>query len=141
MPTGLFSQDQGTATVDKYFRLWNAVVVEANVPDFPLLMGQAITTEMFSPPLFAGLCSPNLLIAAERISQFKCLLGPFRREVHHDDKSLNLTFECLAQVALPPTMGAAALIFWVQFGRMATRARLEPHAVFFAFTRCRKHWA
>jgi hypothetical protein len=41
---------------------------------FSLKIAQAISAEAFDPPIFASLCSPNMNIALQRLSQFKRLI-------------------------------------------------------------------
>lgn len=64
-----------------YHRLWQSIEAELGDPLFPLRLCQAVRSESFSPPLFAALCSPNLLVAARRIARYKRLIAPIRFEL------------------------------------------------------------
>ncbi|MCS6068795.1 hypothetical protein LNO81_30395 [Klebsiella variicola subsp. variicola] len=43
---------------------------------FPLRVIETLTTQTFSPPLFAALCSPNLILAVQRLATYKKLVCP-----------------------------------------------------------------
>lgn len=64
-----------------YYRLWDSIEAETGDPLFPIRLCQAIRSESLSPPLFAALCSPNLFVAARRISHYKALIAPMRFDV------------------------------------------------------------
>jgi hypothetical protein len=63
LPLDLFSRKNAILSVEEYFRIWKAIEASLNDPAFPLRLGQMISTEAFSPPIFAALCSPNLNVA------------------------------------------------------------------------------
>ena len=41
-------------------------------------MAKAVSAESFSPPVFAALCSRDLLTAVDRLARHKELIGPMR---------------------------------------------------------------
>lgn len=51
--------------------------------------------EMFSPPLFAALCSLNLEVAARRIATYKPLIGRMRTDITLDGTGLTVTYRPL----------------------------------------------
>ena len=65
-------------TPEEYYRFWDSIEAETADPLFPLRLCQAIRSESFSPALFAALCSPNLVVAAQRIAKYKTLLRSYR---------------------------------------------------------------
>ncbi|HHG0624936.1 AraC family transcriptional regulator ligand-binding domain-containing protein [Klebsiella variicola] len=59
-----------------YFSFWRALEIESGDAMFPLRVIETLTTQTFSPPLFAALCSPNLILAAQRLATYKKLVCP-----------------------------------------------------------------
>ncbi|MEM7445458.1 MAG: AraC family transcriptional regulator ligand-binding domain-containing protein, partial [Pseudomonadota bacterium] len=71
LPLDLLSRHAPTLTTAEYFRLWDGMERLMDDPAFPLRLGQAISVEAFSPPIFAAFCSPDLSVALKRLSQYK----------------------------------------------------------------------
>jgi AraC-like DNA-binding protein len=127
LPDDLFARQGATLDSAGYFRLWESVEREVDDPRFPILLTQALRGESFYPPLFAALCSPNLRVAATRISRYKPLIAPIRLEIEEADAGLTLRFVWLdTTLAPPPSLIAAELVFFVHLARMATRAPVQP---------------
>ena len=59
-----------------YFSFWRALEIESDDAMSPLRVIETLTTQTFSPPLFAALCSPNLILAAQRLATYKKLVCP-----------------------------------------------------------------
>src|SRR5262245_62371771 len=81
LPDDLLQQPSVRLAPEPYYRLWDSLEAEIGDPLFPIRLCQAVRSESFSPPLFAALCSPNLLVASRRIGQYKMLVGPMRLDV------------------------------------------------------------
>ena len=92
LPAGLFQGGPVALATEEYFRLWDALDAEAQDPNLAVAIGQAISVEMFSPPLFAALCSANLQVAARRIATYKPLIGPMGTDITHDRAGLTVTY-------------------------------------------------
>ena len=130
LPEGLLSRLPTTLTSDEWFRLWTALEVEVGTPTFPLDLIQAASTESLSPPVFAALCSPDLLTAAQRLRDYKRLIAPMRLDVDLDADGLDLTFHWLK----PPRTVPVSLItfefaYVTMLARVGTREHLVPLAV------------
>lgn len=67
-----------------FHRFWEELESELADPELPLKLCRSVRSESFSPPLFAALCSPNFLVAVQRIARFKALVAPMRLEVRED---------------------------------------------------------
>lgn len=127
LPEDLFSRPENGLTTEEYFRFWEALETELGDPLFSLRLVDALSAEVFSPPLFAGLCSADLLQAARRISQYKPLVAPMRLDVERD-RNGNLTLSPVwleAKGEVPSTVVSAELAFLVKLARMGTRERME----------------
>lgn len=90
-------------------------------------MVEAIQAESFIPPIFAALCSANLLQAGQRLSTYKKLIAPMSLNVSVGrDGALRLAPHWLdAQAQVPFVVMATELAFVLRLARLATR---EPVA-------------
>ena len=73
LPADLFAHRPIELSIPEYYRFWEALDAEASPTgerDLAVEIGKAISVEMFSPPIFAALCSPNLTTAAQRLATF-----------------------------------------------------------------------
>ena len=127
LPRDLFSRQVITVTSTEYFRFWTGLAETVKDPNFPLKLGQAIPVESFNPPLFATLCSPNLLVAMKRLSQFKKLLGPMTLDITESETDVTLTVDSIdTNEKLPGFLAATELVFLVDLIRLATRETIIP---------------
>lgn len=128
LPADLLAKPSARLPADAYHRLW--LGIEAVVgPRLPLRLCEVVRSESFSPPLFAALCSPNLLVAAQRIASYKTLVAPIRLDVERADGAVTLTF-CWPPGMQPPlSLAVMELLFCVTLARMGTREPLCPRAV------------
>jgi AraC-like DNA-binding protein len=129
LPADLFTHRPIELSLAEYFRLWEALEAEGG-PDRVLAVdiGRAISVELFTAPIFAALCSPDLSTAAQRLAQHKPLVGPVRLDIDTTD---GLTIGYLWPVgATPPALLATTeLIFWTALARIATREQVRPARV------------
>lgn len=130
LPRDLFTRKNAVLSTDEYFRLWKGLEASLNDPTFPLRIGQTISTEAFSPPIFASLCSPNLNVAMQRLSRYKQLIGPMTLQVKKGSKKTTITLGCLfTDKPLPDSLIAMELVYLVHLVRIGTRERINPMAV------------
>jgi AraC-like DNA-binding protein len=127
LPDDLFTRENASLNCDEYFSLWRGVEEESADPKLPLRIGEAISVEIFDPPIFAALCSPDLNTALRRISLYKKLIGPMvlKVEVGEDSTALELVWP--TAISGPPvSLAAVELIFFVKLARLATRFEVRP---------------
>lgn len=129
LPADLFTRSRPKLLADEFRRLWDSLISEIGGDAPGLVLGQAISPEVFSPPLFAAFCSPDLTIATERLSHYKPMIGPLILEAHPMAGGLELTFGPEPGVVLPDEFIAAELVFLVQLARLALRREIRPIAV------------
>jgi AraC-like DNA-binding protein len=125
LPEDLLQQPSVRLPADDYYRLWRAIETETG-PDLPLRLCEVVRSESFSPALFAALCSPNLLVAAQRIAQYKALVMPVRFGVTHVDGLIALSFGWPDGPPPPSSLIHMELLFCVTLARIGTRERLCP---------------
>ncbi len=135
LPLDLFSRKSPTVTGEEYFRLFKALAsITRDEPLFPLHLGQAITVEAFSPPIFACFCSDNLNIAVKRLSHYKPLIAPLKLEVMQDIQKTLISIHGLGNDdTVPDFLMLIELVWWVQLTRIATREHIMPKMVYMTF--------
>jgi AraC-like DNA-binding protein len=126
LPAGLFRGGPVTLPAEEYFRFWHALDAEGADPGLAVAIGQAISVEMFSPPIFAALCSPSLEVAARRIATYKPLIGPMGVDITLDQAGLTVIYRWPAGMTPPPLLATTELVFWVALARIATRHHIRP---------------
>lgn len=129
LPEDLFARVRPRVDAEGFGRLWDALAAATGSDAPGLAIGGAVSAEGFDPPVFAGLCSPDLASATARLSLFKPLTGPLVLASHDTPGGLELTFDAEPGVALPEEYVAAELVFPVDLARLATRAEVRPIAV------------
>jgi AraC-like DNA-binding protein len=130
LPDDLLQRPAVRLPADAYYRFWTSVEAEVDDPLFPIRLCQAIRSESCSPPLFAALCSPNLLIALQRIATYKRLVGPLRIDLAQPRGTLTCDLTWLdAPLAPPPSLVLTELLFFVSLARCGTRAPVRPVTV------------
>ncbi|WP_027929183.1 AraC family transcriptional regulator [Amycolatopsis thermoflava] len=126
LPADLFGRGPVDLPPEEYFRLWEALDAESGDPDLAVAIGRSISVEMFTPPIFAALCSPDLQTAAQRIATYKPLIGPLHLQLASGDEGLTISFRWPPDTPPPPLLAAAETVFWVALARIATRHHIRP---------------
>lgn len=130
LPDDLFARPSVRLDTAAYFRFWHALEAEAGDGLFVVRLYETLRGESFSPPLFATLCSPNLLAALQRLARFKALVAPLRVEVVSGDEVVTASLTWLDTALRPPvTLVAAELLFFVGLARMGTHEPIRPRRV------------
>jgi AraC-like DNA-binding protein len=131
LPLDLLNRKSPTLTAEEYFRLWGGLAyMMRHETTFALKLGQAISVEAFSPPIFACFCSANMTIAFKRLGQYKPLVGPFRLDVKHNHQGIVVTLSGISDNhPVPHSLIATELVFMTHLVRIATREHIIPQAV------------
>lgn len=130
LPEDLLSRSNERLEGAAFFAFWRAMEA-ATEDELAIRFAQAISAEAFDPPLFSALCSARLSAAATRLAQYKPLICPMRLRVEEGEEELCLTMRWPPGEVPPFSLGAAEMLFWVAFGRLATRAPIKPRWVRF----------
>lgn len=128
LPADLFSRSPVTLSSSQFAQLWDAFVAAVADPSLPLRVATAMTTESFSPPIFAALCSANLNQAAQRLQTYKPLVGPMSLNVHVGKTATTISCQWTNEQP-PPSFAVTELLFWVSLARIGTRRDIRPIAV------------
>ncbi len=127
LPDDLLQQPSVRLVPEQYFRLWNSIEAEYGGSPLAIRLCEATRSESFSPPLFAALCSPNLLVAAQRIAQYKALIAPMELRVTEERGKVLLEYVWLNETPKPPlTFVMMELLFCVTLARLGTREWVCP---------------
>jgi AraC-like DNA-binding protein len=127
LPDDLLHQPSVRLEQADYYRLWKSAELEKGDPLFPIRVCDAVRSESFSPPLFAALCSPNLLVAAQRVAKYKKLIGPMQMKVCEAGDMLTIEFVWLDGPLPPPvSLVTMELLFCVTLARIGTREAISP---------------
>lgn len=130
LPDDLLQHPSMRLAPQDYYRLWDSMEAEAADSLFPLRLCEAVRSESFSPPLFAALCSPDFLTAAQRIAKYKALIAPFRFDVSHTPGRVSIELKWPDDGLAPPvSLVVVELLFCVTLARMGTREQVRPVAV------------
>ena len=131
LPEELFIRPNNGLTTAEYFRFWESLAAEAGDPLLPLRLVETIQAESFVPPIFAAMCSANMLQAAQRLSTYKKLIAPMSLNVSvGGDGALTLSPHWLeAQTQVPFVVVASELAFLLRLARLATREPIDAMRV------------
>lgn len=131
LPEDILSGGKQPLSTQEYFRFWHALETESDDAMFPLRVIETLTTESFSPPLFAALCSPDLIKAAQRLATYKKLVCPMELMLDvGPEGELTLSPHWLTlQAEAPLSLQIAEIAFFLWFARLATREPVRAHRV------------
>lgn len=131
LPEDLLNRDNVQLSSAALLRFSKAIDVSVTEPDFWVRLTDAISPELFTPAVFAALCSPNLATAATRLARFKPLIAPVALDVRDAPTELVLTYAWTDAAHPPPTfIYAIEALFIVKLARLGTRQHIRPTAVF-----------
>lgn len=129
LPEDTLSRENHGLTTDEYFRFWWALEQEANDVLFPLRLIETVSSEVFSPSLFAALCSPDLMRAVQRLAKYKALIAPMSLEItvgSGGEMTLSPRWQG-GHTEVPLSLQVVELAFFVRLAQIATREAI--HAV------------
>ena len=127
LPDNLLSRSSVRLPVGDFHRFWLALEAEYGDPLLPVRLCQMVRSEGFSPALFAALCSPNLLVATQRVARFKPLVAPIRLDLHTGRAGYAVRFVWRDDLLPPPdSLVITELLFLVTLARMGTRESVQP---------------
>lgn len=129
LPGDLLNRDGATLSPRQYYALFDALDLVIGDRDLAIAIADTLSPEVFDPPIFAAMCSPNLQVAADRIAVHKRLLGPLRLHVEPDADGVNLKIAWPAGDPPPAVLPCVEAAFWVALARFGTRTRVVPQRV------------
>ncbi|MCH9681332.1 MAG: AraC family transcriptional regulator [Deltaproteobacteria bacterium] len=129
LPDDLLKRDNAKVSGEAMFRFCAAFDESIADPRFWVQLTDAMSPELFTPPVFASLCSPDMATAARRLSFFKPLICPLILEVE-EGPELRMTYRWKTLAVPPPScMHAMEAMFAVKMARLGTREPIVPLSV------------
>lgn len=126
LPDDTFSRVGIGLDTEEYVRLWHAIETGMNSPAFPLPLVEKVSAEVFDPPLFAAMCSTNMVQAVQRLARYKQLIAPMVLETAVDhDGILTVSPRWLPAMNIPTSLQVAELAFLLKLARLATRESIR----------------
>lgn len=130
LPDDLLNQHDAHLAPEDFYRFWESMDAALGDEHFAIRFHQTLKAEAFFPPLFAALCSPNYLIAAQRVAQYKSLVAPMKTTVREEQAKVVVELKWLKAKREPPvSLVMSDLLFAVNLARVGTREHLIPLAV------------
>jgi AraC-like DNA-binding protein len=127
LATDLWAHESTQLSVLDYFALIDAIEAEADDPALPLRMASAASPELFSPPVFAALCSADLGAAVTRLAAHKRLMAPMSLIWQERREGLEVSWRWDDAALRPPRLLMAfELVFLVQLARIGSRHPVAP---------------
>ncbi len=125
----LADEEDFSVTAEMFFRLWDAMCVEADRPGVEMDLAMAYAHGPFIPAIFAFSCADTLALGLGRLSHFKALIGPAIMDVTRLDGQLHLTLRPSdPSLRMPARMGLFELLYIVECARSFTGVELYPVA-------------
>ena len=127
LPDDLLSRPNARLAPEDFYLFWESLEASCTGEHFAIRFNEALKVETFFAPIFAALCSPNLLIAVRRVAQYKSLVAPMRVHVHEEDGDVVIGLEWQRAAREPPvSLVMSDLLFAVKLARVGTRERIVP---------------
>ena len=126
----LFAREQPMIRADEMCKMMWALEAEANDPAFAIRMGELLSFEMFDPPVFAAMCSPDLNTALLRLSRYKRLCAPIELHVDIGPTATTVRPEWTVTPLEPPPLSYAfELTCCMRLARLGTRNPVKARRV------------
>jgi AraC-like DNA-binding protein len=127
LPRDIFVRDDVRLNASQYFRFWNSLELVSKFDDLPLRIGQSMSLDVFDPPMFASICSPNLNIGLQRLAYFKRLIAPIVLEIKQTRLGTCITLKRYDSAEqLSQIVAESELFFLSWLARIATRCHVVP---------------
>jgi AraC-like DNA-binding protein len=126
----LLVREHATIRGEEFCRLLWALDAETSDRTLPIKIAQALSFEMFDPPVFAAMCSPELDTALLRLSHYKRLCAPVALHVDVGPEVTRVRPVWTDPPSEPPPLlYAMELAYCVKLARLGTREHIVPRAV------------
>jgi len=126
LPENVFAQLPTQFEPEEFYRLAEAMDAELGEKELALALAETINPEVFSPPLFTTICSPNLKTAVKRMTAYKPLVGPIDLLAKETAERFSITIEFPKHHHVPLSVYLVEVMFWVYIARHCTREHIIP---------------
>lgn len=123
----LSDQADLSVTAETFFRIWDAMIAEANRPGVEMDLAMAYAHGPFLPPIFAFSCADTLSLGLQRLADFKPLIGPLTIEVSRPGQKLRVDMRpSEARLTMPPSMALFEILYITECARCFSCAHVVP---------------
>lgn len=127
LPRDIFARNDYKLSSNQYFKFWKSLALASKYDDLPLRIGQSMSLDVFDPPMFASICSPNLNIGLQRLATFKKLIAPVVLDIKYTQAHTTITLKRYESAEpLPKLVAETELFFLLWLARVATRSHIVP---------------
>ncbi len=127
IPNTIFNRKSQSIRAEEYFKIWHALEALTDDKELPLLLSEHICVETFEPSIFACLCSPDINMAFQRLSQYKRMVSPVTLTVDISPAKTRTSVSCYGfNGAMPYSFICNELIYLTKMVRIATRKNIVP---------------
>jgi len=127
LPRDIFVRNDMKLSSDQYFKFWNSLGLVSKYEDLPLRIAESMSLDVFDPPMFASICSPNLNIGLQRLACFKKLIAPIVLEINQSRLNTSISLKRYDSAEqLPKLVAESELFFLLWLARIATRTPIIP---------------
>lgn len=126
----ILAREHATLRGDEFARLLWALEEEVADPTLAIRVAQALTFEMFDPPVFAAMCSPDFNTAIQRLSHYKRLCAPIALQITVGPDVTRVRPVWSEPPLEPPSLlYTMELTYCLRLARLGTRTHIVPRAV------------
>lgn len=127
LSASLVSNEDLAVSAEMFFRIWEAVRLEANRPDLELQLAMTYAHGPFLPPIFAFSCADTLELGLRRLADFKPLIGPISLEIKRSDHQVRVELRPVdPSLSMPTSLGLFELLYMTECARTFTGTHVMP---------------
>lgn len=127
LPRDIFVRQDFRLTASQYFKFWKSLELVSKFDDLPLRIGESMSLDVFDPPMFASICSPNLGVGLERLAYFKKLIAPIVLDINPSRLGTTITLKRYdSSDPLPKLVAESEIFFLLWLAKSATRSNIIP---------------
>lgn len=128
LPENFISLFDLNLSAEQFFKFWQIVEDETKNPMMPLIIMSRVKPVVFHSPMFAALCSANLMQAMQRLAKYQQIMMPMILEIEvSNNGDMTLTprwHEALSEV--PKSLACAGVAFFLKLARLGTKTNIVP---------------
>ena len=123
----LVENEDLSVSADAFFRIWEAIRMEADRPDLEMKLAMAYAHGPFLPPIFAFSCADTLERGLGRLADFKPLIGPVSLDVTRSESHVRVELRAADQsLTMPPTLGLFEVLYLTECARTFSGVPITP---------------
>ena len=127
LSASLVGDDDLSVSAEMFFRVWEALRLEADRPDMEMQLAMAYAHGPFLPPIFAFSCAETLERGLRRLADFKPLIGPISLEITRPANQVRVDLRPVdPALSMPSSLGLFELLYMTECARTFTGTHVIP---------------